>query len=91
VRTATLPLLKTEGRSALRRLRDELSHEDKLLLVLRADRGLAWDELARVFLETPSPDDAALRRESARLRKRFQLVKQRLRERAKAMGMLDGR
>jgi serine/threonine-protein kinase len=89
VRTATLPLLKTEGKSAFRRLRDELSQEDKMLLVLRIDRGLAWDELARVFLEAASPDDAELRRESARLRKRFQLVKARLRERAKAAGMLD--
>jgi serine/threonine-protein kinase len=89
VRTATLPLLKTEGRSAFKRLRDELSQEDKMLLVLRVDRGLAWDELARVFLDTASPDDAELRRESARLRKRFQLVKARLRERAKATGIVE--
>jgi serine/threonine-protein kinase len=89
VRTATLPLLKTEGRSAFRRLRDELPHDDKMLLVLRIDRGLAWEELARVFLDAPSPDATELRREAARLRKRFQLVKERLRERAKAAGMLE--
>jgi serine/threonine-protein kinase len=89
VRTATLPLLKTAGRSALAQLRDALPHEDKMLLVLRVDRGLPWEDMARVFLSKESPTDAELRRESARLRKRFQLVKERLRERAKAAGIVD--
>jgi RNA polymerase sigma factor (sigma-70 family) len=92
VRSATLPLLKTEGRRALDRLRGELPHEDKMLLVLRLDRGLAWEELARVSLANDSrdeaPNEAELRRESARLRKRFQLVKARLRERAEAEGLV---
>jgi RNA polymerase sigma-70 factor (ECF subfamily) len=87
VRTATLPLLRTQGRTALARLRDELPHEDKMLLILRIDRGLAWEELARIFLENDSPAEAELRRESARLRKRFQLVKARLRERARDEGL----
>jgi eukaryotic-like serine/threonine-protein kinase len=90
IRTETLPLLRTEARSALARLRDELPHDDKMLLILRIDRGLAWDELARVFLEKDTPGDEEIRRESARLRKRFQLVKTRLRERAKATGLLGG-
>jgi serine/threonine-protein kinase len=89
VRTATLPLLKTAGRTALAQLRDELPHEDKMLLVLRVDRGLPWEDMARVFLSKESPTDVELRRESARLRKRFQLVKDRLRERAKAAGLVD--
>jgi serine/threonine-protein kinase len=89
VRTATLPLLKTAGRSALAQLRDELPHEDKMLLVLRIDRELPWKDIACVFLDQESPSDADLRRESARLRQRFQLVKGRLRERARAAGILD--
>jgi RNA polymerase sigma-70 factor (ECF subfamily) len=88
VRTTTLPLLKTERRSALARLRDELPPDDRTLLVLRVDRDLAWDDLARIFLGTESPADGELRRESARLRKRFQLVRGRLRERARAAGLL---
>jgi serine/threonine-protein kinase len=89
VRTATLPLLRTEGKSALARLRDGLSHEDRMLLILRIDRGMSWEDLARVSLESDSPDEADVRRESARLRKRFQLVKERLRERARAAGLVD--
>jgi RNA polymerase sigma-70 factor (ECF subfamily) len=88
VRTTTLPLLKTEGKKALARLRDELPHEDRTLLVLRVDRRLAWEDLARVFLDMESPAEGELRRESARLRKRFQLLKARLRERARASGLL---
>jgi len=90
VRTATLPLLKTEGRSALERLRDDLPHEDKMLLILRVDRGLAWEDLARVSLDKEQSTDAEVRRESARLRKRFQLVKERLRERARQAGLIGG-
>jgi serine/threonine-protein kinase len=90
VRTATLPLLKTEAKSALARLREELPHEDKMLLVLRGDRELDWKTVACVFLEDEAPGDEELRRESARLRKRYQLIRERLRERAKATGLVDG-
>jgi RNA polymerase sigma-70 factor (ECF subfamily) len=82
-------LLRTEAKSALARLRDELSPEDKMLLILRVDRGLAWDDLARVSLAVENPHPSDLQRESARLRKRFQLVKARLRERAKATGLFE--
>jgi serine/threonine-protein kinase len=89
VRTSTLPLLKTAGRSALAQLRDELPHADKMLLVLRVDRGLPWQDVARVFLDKESPSDAEVRRESARVRQRFVLVRKRLRERARDTGILD--
>jgi RNA polymerase sigma-70 factor (ECF subfamily) len=88
VRTTTLPHLKTERRSALVRLRDELPPDDRTLLVLRVDQALAWDDLARIFLDKDSPTDDELRRLSQRLRKRFQLVKDRLRKRARAAGLL---
>jgi RNA polymerase sigma-70 factor (ECF subfamily) len=89
VRTATLPLLRTEVKGAFARLREQLSHEDKLLLVLRGDRGLDWESVASVFLDEEAPGEPELRRESARLRKRYQIIKERLRERAKATGLLD--
>ena len=66
-------------KSALVHLREELPVEDRVLLVLRVDRKLAWNDIALAFAETPeslAPED--LRRESARLRKRFQLVRDRL-------------
>jgi RNA polymerase sigma-70 factor (ECF subfamily) len=84
VRTETLSLLRTERRSAIARLRDELVEEDRALLVLRVDRDLAWRDVARVLgVET----DADITREAARLRKRFQFVKERLHSLARERGL----
>jgi RNA polymerase sigma-70 factor (ECF subfamily) len=91
VRTETLAHLRTEKRTRLQSLRDALPEEDRMLLVLRVDRKLEWNELARVLAEGESEgplDAAALTREAARLRKRFQLLKDRLREIAKREGLL---
>jgi RNA polymerase sigma-70 factor, ECF subfamily len=71
-------------RRTLTRLRDELPIEDRTLLILRVDRDLSFDDIALAFADDPeafSDDDR--KRESARLRKRFQLVKQRLVARAR--------
>jgi RNA polymerase sigma-70 factor (ECF subfamily) len=92
VRTETLAFLRTEKKTRLQALRDSLPEEDRMLLVLRVDRQLAWNDLARVLHETGSDaplDDAAVAKEAARLRKRFQLVKDRLRELAKKEGLIE--
>lgn len=92
VRTETAAILRTETKTRLQALRDTLPEEDRMLLVLRIDRGLSWNDLARVLHEGADDavlDDAALTREAARLRKRFQLVKDRLRELAKKEGLLE--
>jgi RNA polymerase sigma-70 factor (ECF subfamily) len=60
-------------------------------LVLRVDRDLQWNELAGIFLGDPSADAAALKKEAARLRKRFQLVKEKLLEQGKQQGLFGGR
>src|SRR5262249_27969910 len=82
VRTETLSYLRTERESEIARLRESLSPEDQALVILRIDRGLSFSDLARIFLEDQAvgaaPTAEALARESARLRRRFQLVKQRL-------------
>jgi len=89
VRTGTAPWLQTEVKDRWRTLRESLDPDDRSLLVLRVDRDLPWDDCARITLEDDAADDAAIAREAARLRKRFQLVKDDLRERAKAAGLLD--
>jgi RNA polymerase sigma-70 factor (ECF subfamily) len=92
VRTQTKAFLRTENKTRLQALREGLPEEDRMLLVLRVDRGLAWNELARILSEGEAGetlDSAALVRESARLRKRFQLVKEHLRELAKREGLLE--
>ncbi|HEY0481713.1 MAG TPA: RNA polymerase sigma factor [Kofleriaceae bacterium] len=89
VRTTTLPGLKTANRQAIAQLRDRLPPQDRMLLVLRVDRGLGWDDLARVFLERPEPTAAEVKREAARLRKRFQLIKQRLLQLGRSAGLVE--
>ncbi|HEU4405333.1 MAG TPA: hypothetical protein VFS43_08605 [Polyangiaceae bacterium] len=88
VRTATLPFLRTETRSAMDRLRDELDPADRELLILRVDRDLPWDEVARVTLGRMDADELTIKRESARLRQRFQSLKKALRQRARDEGLL---
>jgi RNA polymerase sigma-70 factor, ECF subfamily len=80
VRTETRSRMRNERRSRLREIRQTLPVEDQLLLVLRVERELDWSELSRVMNPGVELDDDALGRESARLRKRFQSVKERLRE-----------
>ncbi len=79
VRSATRSYLKTELKERVAKLRASLSTEDQMLLTLRVDRKLAWLDLARVLrADEPPPSAEELQRESARLRKRFQAIKERL-------------
>lgn len=88
VRTETLTYLRTETKDAVARLRDALPADDRMLLILRVDRRLSWDELAEVFLADEAATPEAKKRESARLRKRFQLVKEKLVEMGREQGLL---
>ena len=75
----TRSTLAADRRSALTRLRDELPIEDRALLILRVDRNLAFDDIALAFSDHPETlGKDELKRESSRLRKRFQLIKQQL-------------
>ena len=80
VRSSTRSRLLREKRSRLVELRETLPPEDQTILILRVDRELDWRDLARVLHEDEALADDALAREAARLRKRFQLIKERLRE-----------
>jgi RNA polymerase sigma-70 factor (ECF subfamily) len=86
VRTRTRPYMLTEQKDRFALLRASLPEEDQMLLMLRIDRDLAWSDLARVMTEGDALDDEALKREAARLRKRFQLVKEKLVE----LGVKEG-
>jgi RNA polymerase sigma-70 factor (ECF subfamily) len=82
-------VLRSERRSRIAELRATLPEEDQTLIILRVDRGLSFSELARVMSEGNELDEAELEREAARLRKRFQLAKERLLGLARAEGLLD--
>ncbi len=89
VHTRTQPWLRTDIKDRWQVLRESLDPDDRSLLVLRIDRDLSWDDVARVTLEADDADDAALAKEAARLRKRFQLLKVELRDRARAAGLVS--
>jgi RNA polymerase sigma-70 factor (ECF subfamily) len=87
-RSRTRPYLRTDIKDRFAALRAELSPDEQSLLVLRVDRGLAWDEVARIMHDEELDDDG-VRRQATNLRQRFQQLKQRLRDRARADGLLD--
>jgi RNA polymerase sigma-70 factor (ECF subfamily) len=87
-RSRTRTWMRTETKDRLTRIRESLPPADQTLLVLRIDRGLEWNELARILCDDEAADDEALKREAARLRKRFQLLKAQLVDRAKREGLL---
>jgi RNA polymerase sigma-70 factor, ECF subfamily len=90
VRTETSAFLRTATKTRLQALREALPEEDQALLVLRVNRSLPWNDLARILAESEGAeplDEAGLVREAARLRKRFQLVKDKLRELAAREGL----
>jgi RNA polymerase sigma-70 factor (ECF subfamily) len=89
IRSATPAHLRTAAKSKLAAIRDALPAEDRMLLLLRVDKRLEWKELARVMLgEDGDLTDAGLTKESQRLRKRFQLLKEKLVEAGKREGIL---
>jgi len=81
VRTATLEHLRTTNVDRLAKIRDELDHDARTLLILRVDRGLAWREVALVMIGGESEDavDAATLRKAEQVaRKRYATIKQRI-------------
>jgi RNA polymerase sigma-70 factor (ECF subfamily) len=91
LRSDTASYLKTQRRSRIAALRDSLPCEDQELLVLRVDRQLAWNDLARILLHVEGGaaiTDEALKREAARLRKRFQTLKAQLYEMGRREGLI---
>lgn len=89
VRSRTTPYLKTEVKVGFAAIRDSLDDDDRMLLVLRVDRAMSWNDVARVMANEDDGDsEEDLARIAARLRKRFQSVKELIRERAIATGLI---
>ena len=83
VRTATQSHLGTTAQNRIAELRRQLRPEDQTLLMLRLDRDMAWREIAEVLAE-----DGVDVSEAA-LRKRYERIKERVRELAVANGLLN--
>lgn len=80
VRTTTMMHLRTEVKTKVQALRDELEPDDRTLLILRVDRKLAWNEIARIMADEAEPTPEQIRRGAATMRKRFERAKDRLRK-----------
>jgi RNA polymerase sigma-70 factor (ECF subfamily) len=90
VRDRTLPYLRSEVKDRMQQLFTQLPPDDQALLQLRVDQRMSFRDLALALEFTGRvPSDEELERSAAKLRKRYQAVKQRLRQLARASGMLS--
>jgi RNA polymerase sigma-70 factor (ECF subfamily) len=89
VRTETAIALRTETKSRISQLREQLPVDDQTLLILRVNRELSWEEIAQIMLFDDVAEPDALKGGATRLRKRFQLAKEKLRRMAHEAGILD--
>lgn len=88
LRTETDVFQRTDVKDRFAKLREQLSADDQMLLILRVDRGLSFRDLALAMNGDSELDDAAVVREAARLRKAFERVKVELRVLAERAGLL---
>lgn len=88
VRTTTLVYLRTDVKDSVARLRERLDPEDQTLLILRIDRKMSWRDIAAVMHDDDAPDTAEVKRHAAALRKRFERLKNHLRELAREEGIV---
>jgi RNA polymerase sigma-70 factor, ECF subfamily len=90
VRERTLSYLRSEVKTQMQELFKHLPEDDRALLSLRVDQNLGFRELA-IAIEYGGelPSEEELTRAAARMRKRFQLLKERLRRMANEAGLLE--
>lgn len=79
VRSATVEYLRTEVKTKLALAREKLSDDERTILMLRVDRQLGWREIAEIMADEKLSDDDLRKRDQA-LRKRFETIKNRLRD-----------
>jgi RNA polymerase sigma-70 factor, ECF subfamily len=83
MRTTTMARVKEQRQTRAERLRAQLTPDEQTLLVLRVDRELEWRDVARVLADDEITDDE-IDRAAANLRKRFERLRDKLRELAAA-------
>jgi len=91
-RSETRPWQRTSVKERFRALRESLEPNERMLLLLRVDQRLSWEEVARVMSEGEAPlSDLALKKRAAALRQQFQRIKTQLRTLAQEEGLIaDG-
>jgi RNA polymerase sigma-70 factor (ECF subfamily) len=92
LRSETASYLRAESKSKFAEIRKVLTPEDAALLTLRVDKQLPWNDVARVLLEeSGNSGDDDVKRESARLRKRFEILKKKLLELGRQHGLVSSK
>ncbi|MCE9575114.1 MAG: sigma-70 family RNA polymerase sigma factor [Deltaproteobacteria bacterium] len=86
VRSQTATFLRTETEDKVAAIRAQLDPDDQTLLILRLNRQLQWRDIARILADDEELEDAEASRRAASLRKRFERLKEVLRERVNAAG-----
>lgn len=79
VHTTTMIYLRTATKNKLAELRGQLDPDDRTLLILRIDRRLPWNDIARAMGDEHT-SEGDLNAFAAVLRKRFERAKNRLRK-----------
>jgi RNA polymerase sigma-70 factor (ECF subfamily) len=87
-RSETPPYLRSEIKEQLLALRAGLAADDQLLLDLRLGQRFSWKDIARIHLNDQNVASRTIDTEAARLRKRFQALKEMLRDIARSRGLL---
>lgn len=86
----TQPWLRSEVRSGFTRLREQLTAEEQTMLVLRVEREMSWEEIARVASSDGPPlTTAEIQKKAGAMRQHFKRLKARLRKLAAQQGLLD--
>jgi RNA polymerase sigma-70 factor (ECF subfamily) len=89
-RSATLQSARNEVKSELVKLRERLPPDDQTLLILRVNRRMSWPEIAQIMLrDGVNAERPVLEREAMRLRKRYQMAKDKLRKMAREAGLIE--
>jgi RNA polymerase sigma-70 factor, ECF subfamily len=90
LRSDTRPWQRTSVKERFRALRDSLEPEERMLLMLRVDQQLPWNEVAQIMWDSDEPPTGeALARKATALRQHFQRVKTHLRTLAIEQGLIE--
>ncbi len=88
-RTSTADYQKTHNKLHARQIRKKLPLDDQMLLILKIDRNLSWQEIVQIMLDKSSSEVIPGKYFEQRLRKRFQRIKHKFRQLAIQEGLIE--
>jgi len=90
-RSRTQPWCRTDVKDAFRALREKLDPRDQILLQLRVDQRLSWEQVAEMMAspDEEEPSSEALKRSACSLRQRFKRLREQLTELARQSGLVS--